>query len=336
MDNKTGLNPANDADLRESLLKRLKEQGYLGCIASSEHAWDLKQAIEQKRVDGLLDENLYKEYLQPRGFNAAEDLPAGGSLISVAVPQPQVRFVFKLDSKRIMGTVPPVYLGFVEVEKRVTEIITSVLKPAGYTLNPAALPKKLLAVRSGMAKYGKNNITYVPGMGSFFRLTAFYSDLPCNEDAWCEPAVMELCEKCSACIRHCPTRAIGRDRFLLHAEKCIAFFNEKPYGVAFPDWVEPAWHNCLMGCMLCQRACPQNKDVIDWYEDGAEFSEEETRLLLEIDPAEVLKTPERLPTPLLKKLQDTGLFRELEIVPRNLKALLDAPDESACASARTI
>jgi epoxyqueuosine reductase len=242
-----------------------------------------------------------------------------------------VRFVFNLDSRRIMAIVPPVYLGFVEVEKHVTEIITSVLEPAGYTLTLAALPKKLLAVRSGMAKYGKNNITYVPGMGSFFRLTAFYSDLPCTEDGWRVPAMMDLCGECSACIRHCPTRAISGDRFLLHAEKCIAYLNEKPCGVPFPDWVEPAWHNCLVGCMLCQRVCPGNKDVIDWYEDGAEFSEEETRLLIEIDPAEVLEVPERLPAPLLKKLRDTGLFRELEIVPRTLRALLDAPTDSAGA-----
>jgi epoxyqueuosine reductase len=325
MNDKSGLNPASDGYLRESLLKRLKDRGYLGSIVSSEHGRDLRESIEQKRLDGLLDEDLYKEYLQPRGFNAPEDLPAGGSLISVAVPQPQVRFVFNLDSKRITGTVPPVYLGFVEVEARLTEIITSVLEPAGYTSTLAALPKKLLAVRSGMAKYGKNNITYVPGMGSFFRLTAFYSDLPCNGDEWREPAMMDRCENCSACIRCCPTRAIDRDRFLLHAEKCIVFLNEKPYGVPFPDWVEPAWHNCLVGCMLCQRACPENKDVIDWYEDGAEFSEEETKLLLEIDPREVLGVPERLPAPLLKKLRDTGLFRELEIIPRNLRVLLDAP-----------
>jgi epoxyqueuosine reductase len=336
MNDKPGLNPANDGDLRERLLTRLKEQGYLGSIVSSERARDLKESIEQKQVDGLLDEDLYKEYLQSLDFSVPEGLPAAGSLISVAVPQPQVRFVFNLDGRRIIAMVPPGYLGFVEVETRVTEIIAGVLEAAGYNLIPAALPKKLLAVRSGMAKYGKNNITYVPGMGSFFRLTAFYSDLPCNEDGWREPAMMERCEKCSACIRHCPARAIDCDRFLLHAEKCIVFLNEKPYGVPFPDWVESAWHNSLVGCMLCQRACPENKDVIDWYEDGAEFSEEETRLLLEIDPAEVLDVPERLPAPLLKKLRDTGLFRELEIVPRNLQALLDAPDESAGAGARTI
>jgi epoxyqueuosine reductase len=36
------------------------------------------------------------------------------------------------------------------------------------------LPLKSLAVRSGLAAYGRNNVCYVPGMGSFLELVGLY------------------------------------------------------------------------------------------------------------------------------------------------------------------
>lgn len=122
---------------------------------------------------------------------------------------------------------------------------------------------------------------YARGLGSHYRLAAFFSDLPCEDDDWKEPGVMERCEACRAHVRACPTGAIDPERFLLRAERCITFWNEQPKEVAFPDWLDRSWHNCLVGCLHCQNVCPENRDVGDFHEDGAEFSEEETRLLLE-------------------------------------------------------
>jgi len=85
---------------------------------------------------------------------------------------------------------------------------------------------KFLAVRSGLARYGRNNITYVDGMGSLYRLSAFLSDLPYSGDCWTEPQMHDRCDDCSACIRACPTDAIPQHRFLLHSERCITFHNE--------------------------------------------------------------------------------------------------------------
>jgi epoxyqueuosine reductase len=76
--------------------------------------------------------------------------------------------------------------------------------------------------------------------------------------------------------------------------------------------VDPAWHNCLVGCMLCQRVCPENKEVLGWVEEGAEFSQEETALLLEGVP------PSQLPDLLMEKLARWDLVDLLDILPRNL------------------
>ena len=41
---------------------------------------------------------------------------------------------------------------------------------------------KLAAVRSGLAQYGRNNICYVEGMGSFFSFHAYLTDRVFEED----------------------------------------------------------------------------------------------------------------------------------------------------------
>ena len=132
--------------------------------------------------------------------------------------------------------------------------------------------KSFLAVRSGLAAYGRNNVTYVTGLGSFHRLSAFYSDMPCDGDEWHELRLLDRCVKCRLCHRLCPTGAIARDRFLLHAERCIVFHNEKPWTVPFPAWLDPAWHNCLVGCLLCQAKCPENRDRCRDLSDGCGFT----------------------------------------------------------------
>jgi epoxyqueuosine reductase len=235
----------------------------------------------------------------------------------VAVRQPQIRFTFTWKGKRIPVIVPPTYLHWQATDRRVEKMLAKVLEAESYRVAPALLPKKLLAVRSGLADYGRNNVTYVPGMGSFHRLAVFYSDLPCEEGDWRELHMMARCETCHACLRHCPSGAITGERFLLRAERCIVFHNEQPGHVPFPAWMEPSWHNCLVGCMLCQSVCPEDREVLTWIEDGAEFSAEETARLLAGTPLD------QLPAGTVRKLEDHDLVDLLDILPRNLGALLE-------------
>ena len=129
--------------------------------------------------------------------------------------------------------------------------------------------------------------------------------------------MMEPCQKCSACLRHCPTGAITSERFLLRAERCITFHNEEPSNVPFPAWLDASWHNCLVGCLHCQSICPENKDFLAWVEEGAEFSAEETALLVESIPLD------QLPAATISKLEGSDLVDLLDVLPRNLKVLLE-------------
>ena len=310
--------------MNAKLLQPLEERGYQGRVVSIEHLHELQDEIETRYRESQLDETLFRNYLSNFVFGPPDSLPEARSLIVVAVPAPQTRFTFPWNGEGIPIMVPPTYLHGSSTDRQAEDALAEILEPAGYRLAQAKLPRKLLAVRSGLAAYGKNNISYVPGMGSFHRLVAFYSNLPfdlaqdrpCQQDDWQEPRMLERCQSCSACLRNCPTGAITTERFLLRAERCITFHNEEPSDVPFPAWVDPSWHNCLVGCLHCQSVCPENKDSLAWVEDGAEFSAEETTLLVDGVPLN------ELPATMIEKLELSDLVAPFDILPRNLKVLL--------------
>ena len=303
--------------MTRELLRQLNERGYKGTIVPIQHLRDLQEEIEGQRRQRLLDEELYQEYLAAFSFSPPESLPQARSLIVVAVPQPQIQATFTWNAGPLRLIVPPTYLAAQQVDNQVKGLLAETLRQEGYQVALAVVPKKLLAVRSGLGAYGKNNICYVDGMGSFHRLVALYSDLPCPEDNWQKLRMMESCQNCSACLHHCPAGAITSERFLLHAERCITFHNEKPTDVPFRAWMDPSWHNCLVGCMTCQRVCPQNQDVLDWVEEGPEFSREETTMLLHGD------TLDQLPAATAEKLERSDMVTLLDVLPRNLGIFLE-------------
>jgi epoxyqueuosine reductase len=298
------------------LIRQLEERGYKGRIVPVQHVYGLQEEIERRYREGHFDEKFYQRWLTSFAFSPPDSLPQAMCLIVVAVPQPQFQIVFTWNGKTLPALVPPTYLHGQKTDKQIQDVLAGILEPEGYRVAQAALPKKLLAVRSGLAAYGKNNITYVSGMGSFHRLAAFSSDLAPHQDHWQEAQMMAACENCSACRRNCPSGAISAERFLLHAERCITYHNEQPGDVPFPTWLDPSWHNCLLGCMCCQNVCPQNRDFWSWVEEGAEFSEKETGLLSQGVPLE------QLPTATAEKLEWLELTEYADVLPRNLRALL--------------
>jgi epoxyqueuosine reductase len=302
---------------KEWLIQGLEERGYAARIVPIDHLADLRNDIESGRRKGLYDDDLYREYLSGFVFGPPQGMPGARSIIVMAVRQLPVQFTFDWNGKPLTALVPPTYLHARETDQKAEETLAELLVPGGYRAAPAVLPKKLLAVRSGLATYGRNNITYVPGMGSFHRLSAFYSDMPADGDSWHELAMPDRCGKCRLCYKLCPTGAIEKSRFLIHAERCIVFHNEKPGTVPFPQRLDSSWHNCLVGCMHCQRLCPENRDRMNLFAGGCDFNAEETELILAGTP------PDHLPASLAKKLEAHDLAGMLDLLPRNLAALFD-------------
>jgi epoxyqueuosine reductase len=304
-------------DACELLLSELHSLGIAVRVVSAARLRELRQDLEARHRDGAFDEEFYRKRLAGFCFEPPDGCDRGGTLIVTAIPQPSVRFVFEWQGRRSDFLVPPTYLHWRETDKRVETILYDILSSAGYRVDGVNLPKKLLAVRAGLATYGKNNITYVDGMGSYHRLAVFYTDAPCSRDSWREPTPLPRCDTCVSCLRACPTGAISPDRFLLRGERCIAYLNEESTCVPFPGWLDPTWHNCLVGCLHCQTACPENRGIDRWVEEGATFSEAETALLLDG------LSLDQLPASMVESLARTDLADIMDVLPRNLRVLLD-------------
>jgi epoxyqueuosine reductase len=296
----------------ELICSELEERGYRGTAVPIEHVAQLKYEIEENVSQEKIDAGLYERYLAGFEFDVTTRLPKACSIIITAAPQPQRKVTFNFNGQTYPVIIPPTY--YYDTDDQIRNILKKFLNSKDYQLYQAALPSKLLAVCSGMAKYGKNNIAYIEGLGSFVRLKAFLSDMPAGSSDGFEPQVMKECDRCKACLNECPTKAIVPDRFLIHAERCITFLNEG--NGEFPEWVDPAWHNSLVGCMKCQLVCPINKHVIKWEEEGEAFNEAETELILSGAPLD------RIPPETARKLKRGYMHDYLDVLPRNLRALL--------------
>jgi epoxyqueuosine reductase len=297
----------------DDLLADLREKGYQARMVSIDRVASLQKQLGGLRDKGLFNEVFFQERLAWFRFQPYENLPNARSVIVAAIPRPQTRAAFTLDEHRRSLIIPPTYTAYDQVQRQFENVVAEILGRKGRSVARTELPLKQLAVRSGLAEYGKNNICYVSDMGSFLQIVAAYSDLPCSEDGWREPVMMKSCDGCDLCRRACPTGAIPSDRFLLRGERCIVYHNEKRGDVPFPSWMAASWHNCLIGCMHCQRACPMDKEFLGWVEEEQEFSEEETVLLMKGLP------PSEIPTITLKKLERLSLVEDIDKFPRNLR-----------------
>lgn len=186
----------------------------------------------------------------------------------------------------------------------------------GNYIKPAKnLPMKRLGTHSGLAKYGRNNITYIDGLGSNFSYAAYFSDMICEEDTWGEMNSAEYCNKCNLCIKNCPTGAIRKDRFLIDNQRCLSCINEAPG--EFPAWIPLDAHHMLYDCLICQRVCPMNFEQIDNVIDNISFTEEETDMLLAGKPINTFSKGFRA------KIYMLGINDWYKAIPRNLKTLFE-------------
>lgn len=292
--------------------EKARQFGYKIKAIDARHLAELRETIETLLRDGLIDKRLCETYL--RFDYVSKSQLNVKTVFIVAMPHPITRLGFEWHGKIISVDIPPTYFAKA-YDFRAHDILNGLLTPAGYKTEKANLPLKTLAVKSGLARYGRNNVTYVPRMGSFHRLLAFYSDCPSDEDSWNETKAMKACDKCRACLENCPTQCIAGDRFLVHAEKCLTFFNEDEQNI--PDWIPEDSHNALVGCMRCQLVCPVNKPYLHNIETGHGFTEGETTQILNRVPVEKLAEGTR------RKLEHSFTEEMYPLLPRNLGLLIN-------------
>ena len=298
-----------------TVLAALADAGWTARVVAAERLEELRRRVAGTLASGELPGETAGHLASEVAFAVPAELPAVRSVVVGATARPLTRATLTVDGEPHEAVVPPHYAGYYTVPRGLTKALGNALAPTGHAAAGFEPPLKTLAACSGLARYGRNNIAYVPGLGSYLLLAACATDAPPPLDAsWNEPVLLDRCERCSACQRACPSEAIRADRFLLQTDRCLTMVNEDE--APFPDWVDPAWHHCVVGCLRCQQACPENATVDLRVAPAEVFDAAETAAILAGTPDGEYAPETR------EKLQRCGLDYSPALIARNLRALI--------------
>ena len=309
--------PRADQPLTAALSKALDAAGFAHRFAPVSVAGELAQILEDLGSTGQVAESLLAEYAESLAFSCPPEVGEPRALIVVASPSLPVKVRFDLESGPFEAVIPPTYISS-DAKERAFAAMRSVLGQAGHNVGRARLPVKLLAVSTGLAQYGRNNIAYIKNMGSFVRLDAFCTDAPLKVEAYRGKGSWRLssCPPCRNCHHVCPTGCIPYDGTVIDAARCLAYANE--HEGPWPEGVDPKGHNCLVGCLLCQERCPVDRVYARLPKLVAEFDREETEWILRDLPAD------DLPPAVRTKLATLDMEDYSTVLGRNLVALVAA------------
>ncbi len=107
---------------------------------------------------------------------------------------------------------------------------------------------KPLCPAAGIGAYGRNGV--IVREGPHIALQALYIDADAAAFPACAYTPMP-CERCGACERACPTRALGGGK--VDALRCLRRYMD---GSEAPPELAPHMGDRLLGCDICLDACP--------------------------------------------------------------------------------
>ena len=301
----------------DTLKQWASDRGYRVAWGPAEVVRRARAEIVARRDSGELDAEFCNEQLD--FLLEGEGGGTGGIVVVVAIPRPAHRVGFEMEERRLDTLLPPTYLRYRGTFEEVRQDLAANGLPDARVGHLTA-PLKTVAGILGLIRYGRNNIAYADGLGSYIQLCGYTTDsgLPIPWDLSVDegPKLLAECEDCTKCQLACPTDAIAVDRMLLRAERCITLANENPG--EWPDRISSRAHHCMVGCLLCQRACPANPKLrID--DSGVCFSEDETRSLMRDD----VPTESHAENGIRAKLAVLGQPGLEPVLGRNLRALVE-------------
>jgi len=287
---------------------------------SVSHLAEMQAFMDKLRDENKISRNpVFRGYIYPKnaGPGIPENFKDAKSLIIVAVAQSPQIATFQHRGQTRTTVIPPGYYDDgVKLEDYMKVVREDIVRDPKARIELAGrVFIKQAAVRSGLGTYGRNNICYVDGMGSFLALVPFLTNVEFPQDHWRKPTLLAECAQCDICYSACPTGAITRENFVIDAGKCISLFNEVPG--EFPNFILPSMHNSLMGCMKCQDKCPANEKYLAAAEKLEPVTEEETKKILDGTPDDALLKS------LGRKLKSFGASKEgFPTFTRNLRMLI--------------
>jgi len=128
------------------------------------------------------------------------------------------------------------------------------------------IPERLLAVRAGIARMGRNGCAFVEKLGSWVSLGEIVTDVEPGklgvalevEVGQHSPGLMPECDDCDICVRACPAGALD-GAGLVDERKCLSAVTQRPDDI--DEQTSRALGLRLYGCDTCQEVCPANAGV---------------------------------------------------------------------------
>lgn len=117
------------------------------------------------------------------------------------------------------------------------------------------LLERAVARRSGLGWFGKNNLLYVPGLGSWVVLGELITDVALPPD---EPISAPSCGDCQRCTMSCPTGALTTP-YRVNVRRCLSYITQMPGQV--PRELRKMLGRRVWGCDVCQSVCPWNREA---------------------------------------------------------------------------
>jgi epoxyqueuosine reductase len=304
--------------IEEAIAAWAKERSYRVAAGTAADLEKALAALQKRRDAGEIDRAFYRDTLEQSTCMEGSVLTNPRSVLVVAVPCPAHVLSFSVGGREIATILPPTYVRYRKLFEDVRDELRAVLTGFECRLEILGAPLKALGNRLGLLSYGRNNIGYIDGLGSYFQLVGLALDTPIEGKrlpVGCAQKLLPRCKDCRICAKACPTGAIDKERILLHAEKCYTLFSESPS--PFPKGLKPPSPKCLIGCLRCQQVCPEDKKLLCYEKAAVSFDEEETKAFLNL-AAESGQTVDRV----RRKFRKLGLSEGLPVFSRNLERLL--------------
>ena len=134
----------------------------------------LQEEIDALRHSGQLAQTpAFTNYMNDLSFRLPDNFPSARSLLLIATSAPLMIINLRFADRHIPAFMPPNYPFHGLTRAMLLEEIRTIIPDSGHRVDRVDYHffMKLAAVRSGLAQYGRNNICYVEGMGSFFHST---------------------------------------------------------------------------------------------------------------------------------------------------------------------
>ena len=166
-----------------AVLEAAAAAGWTAAVVDAARLDDVRGRVAGVLASGELPGPTAGHLADETSFSWPEQLPRPRSVVVAATPRPLTRATLTVHGEPREVAVPPHYAGYYSVPDGLVTAVGAALAPLGYAAARFEPPLKTLAACAGLARYGRNNISYVPGLGSYLMLAACASDAPPPDDA---------------------------------------------------------------------------------------------------------------------------------------------------------